>query len=118
MTLLYLFYERNPDQVKNLLEVNEETVFDLSVNVSENYEDNEYKVSGGYKAFTWKDNMPYASHLKKNIPIRFNTIHFQERAKLLMHKFYHGSDLKYARSVSELKRISLTTARKWKAKLS
>lgn len=118
MTLLYLFYEKNHDSILNLLEVREGATFDLSVNVSENFEDGEYKMDGAYKGFTWKNKMPYASHLKLNTPVRFNTIHFQERAKLLMHKFYHGSDLKYARRVSELKRISLTTARKLKAKLN
>lgn len=118
MTLLYLFYEKYQGDIRNLLEIRDSATFDLSVNVSENVEVDEYQVADGYKSFDWKDNMPYASHLKKKVPIRFNTIHFQERAKLLMHKFYHGSDLKYARRVSELKRISLTTARKLKAKLN
>lgn len=118
MTLLYLFYEKNKEDIANLLEIREGAAFDLSVNVGENAVADEYKVKGNYKFFEWKDQMPYAQHLKKNIPVRFNTIHFQERAKLLMHKFYQGSDLKYARGVSELKRISLTTARKLKAKLS
>jgi len=118
MTLLYLFYESYPDRVVNLLEERNGSAFDLSVNVSENLRSDEYKMKGKFKSFSWKGNQPYAHKTENDEAVAFNTIHFQERAKLLMHRFYRGSDLKYSKGVSEFKRFSLTTARKLKAKLS
>lgn len=98
MYALYEFSLAFPDNIGNTATIIHDTTFDGTLNTSEGFEFNKKKQ---IKNIYWKKNLPYGNHLDKNKFIRFNAIHFQSKAKSLMHRYYFGRYLFFARLYSE-----------------
>jgi len=47
-------------------------------------------MSEGIKTILWKDGVPYGIEVRTGERIRFNSLHFQGKAKQLMCQFYTG----------------------------
>lgn len=89
MTLLTLYKKKNRNNVAELSEIRDESVFDNNFNQSEGYE---YFYST--KKIKFVNNLPYSRFINSGKYIRFKTIHFQGKAKFLMKYFYEENKLK------------------------
>ncbi|WP_128544108.1 hypothetical protein [Larkinella soli] len=101
MALLFLYAERHPEKVVNLLEPvtppggNLPEVFDLNISLGYNLEDDEFAPDGrGLKAIRREDGAILAENKVLKRTCRLNTLHFQGTAKYFIHQYYQGSDLR------------------------
>ncbi len=79
MTLIKMFCATDEITNKDGSEIIGDEVFDLSMNSPDGFLHN-----GEVKTIFWNDAKPYGFHTELQRPIRFNTLHFQGNAKLLM----------------------------------
>lgn len=82
MVLLQDYIATCPEQVVDTFTISDGAVYDNNVNVSEGFE-----VANGIKHFVWKQGQPFGRHLETGKLVRFNTIHFQGGAKMLIPYF-------------------------------
>ena len=47
-----------------------------------------FEMSNEIKKITWKNDLPYGTHVRTGCEVKFNTLHFQGKAKSLMKQFY------------------------------
>ena len=90
MTLLYLYYIENKNDVFNLLVPFNGVVFDNKIDYGTNFIVDEYHTKNdGFKAIEMIQGKPYVLS-KKNKSIQFVGLHFQGSAKSRMCDFYTG----------------------------
>jgi hypothetical protein len=97
MNLLYLFFLKNKDSIKNLGPVsdNESYCFDQNLASGANYHQDEYMIRktvfGDYiKKITFILKQPYGYNLRLNKQVAFYSLHCQGKYKILMYSYYSG----------------------------
>lgn len=90
MTLLYLFYQRTPKSIFNLLvPTSQRKVFDYAFPLSLNLKKDEFPIVRGFKNVIIQNRIPYAFNSKSE-KFSFVTLHFHGSAKGRMWQFYTG----------------------------
>ncbi|MGB3653480.1 MAG: hypothetical protein WBA41_19980 [Rivularia sp. (in: cyanobacteria)] len=79
MTLLNQYYQRNSDKIAQTSDIINNSVYDANINAS-----HEFEMRNGIKNIYWVDGKPYCKHLKSGKGIKFNSLHFQGKAKRYM----------------------------------
>jgi hypothetical protein len=97
MNLLYLFYLKNKDSIKNLGPVSDDEsyCFDQNLASGGNYYQDEYRIKrtvfGDYiKKITFIKKQPYGYNLRLNKQVAFYSLHCQGKFKILMYGYYSG----------------------------
>ncbi|MEO1377862.1 MAG: hypothetical protein AAFW70_27005, partial [Cyanobacteria bacterium J06635_10] len=79
MTLLNQYYQRNTDKIAQTSDIINDSVYDGNINASHGFE-----MHNGIKNIFWVDGKPFCRHLDSGKDIKFNSLHFQGKAKRLM----------------------------------
>jgi hypothetical protein len=97
MNLLYLFYQKNKDSIRNLslISDDETSCFDLNLASGANYYQDEYRIKrtlfGDYiKQITFIRNQPFGYNLRLKRKVAFHSLHCQGKYKILMYSYYSG----------------------------
>jgi hypothetical protein len=97
MTAFQLYSEMNFGQVGEASHMIDGSVYDPNINMP----NPGFEMENGIKKITWKDGQPYGRYVKTGEQIRFNSLHFNGRAKKLMSQYYTGPmDLSGGQSLS------------------
>ena len=88
-------------KVKDLAQIENNSVFDDNINVSDGFEMNGKEI----KNIIIKNEGAYCKQLSTGRIIRFNSLHFQGGGKKYMFKFYIGKNLKQQRIIDRFKVI-------------
>ena len=83
MTAFQLFSEAHFGDVGEASQIINGSVFDPAISVPHPG----FEMSNGIKKIIWRDGYPYGIHVKSRKEIRFNSLHFQGKAKSLMSQF-------------------------------
>lgn len=107
MTLLNQYYQRNTDKIAQTSDIIDDSVYDANINVS-----HEFEMRNGIKNIFWVDNQPFCRHLESGKEIKFNSLHFQGKAKRLIKDYctanktlvsYYSIERKGRRVLSKIK---------------
>ena len=94
MNSLYLFYEKNKNDITNLLEIKNNCVFDLNINVNENLNKNDFLMNSKRKKIIKTEKKYFLMASKGNKKIKCLGIHFQGGAKRFIKNHYEGGSFK------------------------
>jgi hypothetical protein len=86
MTAFQLYSELNFGQVGEASHIIDGSVYDPNINRP----NPGFEMENGIKKIIWKDGYPWGTYLRTGESIRFNSLHFNGRAKKLMSQFYTG----------------------------
>lgn len=100
MTALRKFCKLKGDKVINLNVIRNNQIFDHNFNLSEGFE-----MKGNTKKIVMKDKKPYGILLDNKNKVEFNAIHFQNKSKYKMHRYYTGDGFIYYKIIDEIKGI-------------
>lgn len=82
MTMIRMFCVNSPNRSKDGNNIYDDMVIDLNINSADGFLHN-----GDVKTIFWNDSKPYGYHMESKRYVRFNTLHFQGKAKPLMPKY-------------------------------
>jgi hypothetical protein len=83
MTALQLFNELHFGQVGEASHIVDGSVYDPNINMTHPG----FEMENGIKRIVWKDGQPYGRFLRTGEEIKFNSLHFNGRAKRLMSQY-------------------------------
>jgi hypothetical protein len=87
MTAFQFYSEGNFGQMGEVSHIIDGAVYDPNINMPHPG----FEMENGIKKIIWKDGQPYGRHLRTGEQIRFNSLHFNGRAKNLMSQYYTGN---------------------------
>ncbi len=90
MTALYLFWREHRDSIANIAEVHNGAVIDHNINLSLNYEENEYEMMSGRKRVEFVDGKPMLVRRDAGTLVRAHALHLQGGAKNFIPLYYCG----------------------------
>ncbi|GAB3275734.1 hypothetical protein GCM10027347_49210 [Larkinella harenae] len=103
MTALYVFYEEEPDRIRNLSECRNGAAFDHNICMATNYNLDEYEFGLGRKKIVMKEGYPVAYNVLLKQKIKLNTLHFQGNSKNIVHRYFTGHGLLASKIYRELR---------------
>lgn len=83
MTALELFSKQEFGNIGEVSHIIDGSTYDININIS----DPGFEMDEGIKKIIWRENVPYGIHLRTGKEIKYNSLHFQGRAKKLMRQF-------------------------------
>ncbi len=89
MTAFQLYSELNFGQVGEASHIIEGSLYDPNINMPHPG----FEMENGIKKIIWKNGQPYGKHITTGREIKFNSLHFNGRAKGLMRQYYTGNGL-------------------------
>jgi len=87
MTAFQFYSEGNFGQMGEASHIIDGAVYDPNINMPHPG----FEMENGIKKIIWKNRQPYGKHLRTGEEIRFNSLHFNGRAKKLMSQYYTGN---------------------------
>lgn len=97
MNLLYLFFLKNREQIRNLAHISDDETycFDLNLASGANYYPDEYRIRRTFfgdfiKEITFTGKQPYGYNLRLKKKVAFHSLHCQGKYKILMYSYYSG----------------------------
>ena len=87
MTAFQLYSELNFGQVGEASHIIDDSVYDPNINMAHPG----FEMENGIKKIIWKNGQPYGKHIRTGREIKFNSLHFNGRAKELMSQCYSGN---------------------------
>ena len=87
MTAFQFYSEGNFGQMGEASHIIDGSVYDPNINMPHPG----FEMENGIKKIIWKNRQPYGKHLRTGEEIRFNSLHFNGRAKKLMSQYYTGN---------------------------
>src|SRR5262249_10071626 len=87
MTAFQFYSEGNFGQMGEASRIIDGSVYDPNINLPHPW----FEMENGIKKIIWKDGQPYGKFIRTRQEIRFNSLHFNGRAKKLMSQYYAGN---------------------------
>ncbi len=84
MTAFQLYNELHFGEIGEVTQVIDGSVYDPAITVSVPG----FEMENGIKKLTWKDGIPYGTHVRTGEQVRFNSLHLQGQTKHLMGQYY------------------------------
>ena len=103
MTALYIFYEEENSQIRNLSACQNGSAFDHNILMATNYDLDEYEFGLGRKKIVIKNGHPVAYNVLLKKEIVLHTLHFQGNSKNIIHRYYTGGGLLGNKALRELR---------------